>query len=116
MFFSDDVGIVIAVVVVVIIVLVLCGCIIMNILFCYCCTIKEQHIQGNGTYVHIYVCMYVCVYRVYVFAYICMYVCMCDTMTFLTLQIGVLPSKNQIHDKLNFNAMISFSSLKYVYS
>ena len=53
----DNSGMVIAVVVVVVL-LILVGCIIMDIVFCYCCK-RKQCIQDNGMYIGVYVCTYV---------------------------------------------------------
>ena len=66
-YFPDDNGAVVVVVVIVVVVVVLGYCIVMDILFCYCCKRKERYDQDNGmymthvlcTYVYMCVCMYI---------------------------------------------------------
>ena len=88
---DDNDAVVVAVVVVIVVVVILGWCIVMDILFCYCCKRKERHDQDNGMYVHVhdacimyicvYVCMYLCTYTVmclctHMFMYVCMCICM----------------------------------------
>ena len=89
--FPGSNGAVIAIVVV-IIVLILCACIIMDILFCYCCKRKGRHDQNNGTYactVYMYVCMYVhnCIYVIAVSNFLYMYCIKCTCVTIINSNV-----------------------------
>ena len=57
--FSDDNTLIIGIVIIAIVVII-CFCIIMDILFCYCCVSKEWNHLDKGMYVHMHVCTYVC--------------------------------------------------------